>query len=62
MKNLMKNVIALSVFGAMAFMIPAAQASTQTGVIDNIQAMNDGRISVTLVNARPDKPSCAVYN
>lgn len=42
--------------------VGVAQASTQTGVIEDIQIMNDGRIAVNFSTAREGKPACAIHN
>lgn len=48
-------IVSVSCFGA------GTVPSEQTGLIKSIQALNDGRTIIFMVETRADKPSCAAF-
>ena len=57
----MRATILLTIF--VGFMLSlSAVASDQTGSIQSVQAMNDGRVIVFMQTSRSGKPACATYD
>ena len=51
-----------TIFFLLIFISKISFSSEQTGLIESVEAIADGRTLVTMVESRAGKPVCATYN